>query len=95
MNEDRSVCVGLETHEATLAVAVAEPGRSGEVRFCGAVANRPEAVRRLIERLAEKHGELDVVYEAGPCGYGLHRQITGLGHRCTGICCVERSAGSR
>jgi transposase len=83
MNEDRAVCVGLETHEATLAVAVAEPGRSGEVRFCGAVANRPEAVRRLIERLAEKHGELDVVYEAGPCGYGLHRQITGLGHRCT------------
>ena len=45
MNEDRSVCVGLDTHKATIAVAVAEPGRSGEVRFCGAVANRPEAVR--------------------------------------------------
>jgi transposase len=65
-----------------IAVALAEPGRTGEVRFWGEIANRPDAVRRLIERLAAKHGELDVVYEAGPCGYGLHRQITALGHRC-------------
>ncbi len=43
-------------------MAVAEPWRSGEFGFCGAVANRPEAVQRLIERFAEKHGELDVVY---------------------------------
>jgi transposase len=77
------VCVGLDAHKATIAVAVAEPGRSGEVRFRGEIANRPEAVRRLIERLAAKHGELAVVYEAGPCGYGLQRQVTDLGHRCT------------
>jgi transposase len=73
----------LDTHKAKIAVAVAEPGRSGEVRFWGDIANRPDAVRRLIERLGEQHGELDVVYEAGPCGYGLQRQITALGHRCT------------
>jgi transposase len=83
VGEDRTVCVGLDAHKATIAVAVAEPGRSGEVRFQGEIANRPEAVRRLIERLAAKHGELAVVYEAGPCGYGLQRQVTDLGHRCT------------
>ena len=83
MDEDRSVCVGLDTHKATIAVAVAEPGRSGEVRFRGGIANRPEAVRQLIERLAEAHGKLNVCYEAGPCGYGLHRQITAPGHDCT------------
>jgi transposase len=77
------VCVGPDAHKAIVAVAVAEPGRSGEVRFYGEIPNRPEAVRRLIERLARRYGELDVVYEAGPGGYGLHRQITGLGHRCT------------
>jgi transposase len=77
------VCVGLDAHKATIAVVVAEPGRSGEVRFHGEIPNRPEAVRRLTERLAGRHGELDVVHEAGPCGYGLHRQIAGLGHRCT------------
>ena len=45
MQEDRTVCVGLDTHKAKIAVAVAEPGRSGEVRFQGEIANRPEAVR--------------------------------------------------
>jgi transposase len=37
----------------------------------------------LIEQLSEKHGKLSVCYEAGPCGYGLHRQITALGRACT------------
>ena len=83
MDEDRTVCVGLDTHKAKIAVAVAEPGRAGEVRFAGEIANRPEAVRRLLERLGDKHGKLNVCYEAGPCGYGLHRQVVGLGHDCT------------
>jgi hypothetical protein len=52
------VCVGLDTHKGKIAVAVAEPGRAGEVRFQGEIANQPDAVRRLIERLADKHGKL-------------------------------------
>src|ERR687897_3490327 len=85
VDEDRTVCVGLDTHKAKIAVAVAEPGRSGEVRFQGEIANQPDAVRCLLERLGKKHGQLEVVYEAGPCGYGLHRQITSLGPSFTGV----------
>jgi len=97
VDEDRTVCVGLDTHKAKIAVAVAEPGRSGEVRFRGEIANRPEAVRRLLERLAERHGELRVCYAAGPCGYGLYRQITALGHDCTVVApsLVPRRPGDR
>ena len=62
MGEDRSLCVGLNTHKAKIAVAVAEPGRSGEVRFHGDITNQPEAVRRLIERLGAKHGRLSLCY---------------------------------
>ena len=62
MDEDRSLCIGLDTHKAKTAVAVAEPGRSGEVRFQGEIANRPDAVRRLIERLGAKHGRLRVCH---------------------------------
>ena len=97
MDEDRAVCVGLDTHKAKIAVAVAEPGRSGDVRFQGEIANQPETVRRLIERLADKHGKLRVCYEAGPCGYGLHRQITALGHECMVVApsLVPRKPGDR
>ena len=68
MDEDRTVCVGLATHKAKIAVAVAAPGRAGEGRCRGESANRPEAVRPLIERLADQHGQLRVGDEAGPCG---------------------------
>ena len=87
----------MDAHKAKIAVAVAEPGRLGEVRFQGEIANQPDAVRRLIERLGGKHGKLSVCYEAGPCGYGLQRQITALGHDCTVVApsLVPVRAGNR
>ncbi len=36
----------------------------------------------MVKRLEEKGGELSFCYEAGPCGYGLYRQITAMGHSC-------------
>ncbi len=48
----------------------------------GGIANKPEAIKRLVEKLASRHGELSFCYEAGPCGYGIHRQITRLGQDC-------------
>ena len=91
------MCVGPDTHKVKITVALAEPGRSGEVRLHGEIANRPDAVRRLIERLGAKHGRLRVCYEAGPCGYGLHRQVTALGHDCTVVApsLVPRRPGDR
>jgi hypothetical protein len=61
----------LDTHKARIAVAVAEPGRAGEVRFGGEIANRPDAVRRLIERLANKHGRLSVCPDRLSEGFSL------------------------
>lgn len=74
--------VGMDVHKATVSVAVAEPERGGEVRHHGVVANRPEVIEKLITRLAEGGHHLSVVYEAGPCGYGLYRQVVSRGHEC-------------
>jgi len=89
--------VGLDVHKATIAVALAEPARGGEVRRLGEIANEPEAVARLVRRLRKRHGRPEIVYEAGPCGYGLYRQINDLGVSCRIVApsLIPRAAGDR
>src|SRR4051794_7510450 len=85
MPQDSAVFVGLDTSKMKISVALAEAGRHGEVRFLGDVDHTPEAVRRLVAKLAGKYGRLLFCYEAGPTGYGLQRQICALGHDCAVI----------
>lgn len=71
--------VGLDVHAQTIAAAIAEP--DGEVRSLGVIANRPEAVRKLLKKLGRPE-RLRVCYEAGPTGYALYWQLTRLGVKC-------------
>jgi transposase len=82
MEQTTTTYVAMDTHKNTIAVAVADGERRGEVRFVGEISSRPEAVGKMVDRLAAKHGKLAFCYEAGPCGYGLYRQIMRRGHEC-------------
>jgi transposase len=75
-----STFIGLDVHKATISVAIAQGERGGEVRHWGSFPHRPDHIRKLAERLAAGGARLHFCYEAGPCGYGLHRQLTELGH---------------
>lgn len=73
--------VGLDDSKDDIDVAVASEGRDGEVRPYGTIPNTPEAVRKLVRRLGRPK-DLYFAYEAGPCGYGLYRELLALGANC-------------
>ena len=74
--------VGVDTAKKKHAVAIADAGRDGEIRYLGEIDSSPETVARVIRKLADRYETLHVCYEAGPTGYGLFRDIRALGHDC-------------
>ncbi len=74
--------VGLDVHKNSISVSVAEAGRDREVGFFGSIGNSRRALNRLLERLSRDDRVLRFCYEAGPCGYGIYRHLTGLGQDC-------------
>jgi transposase len=74
--------VAFDTAKLRNAVAIAEDGRAGEVRFLGEIENTEVAMIRLVKKLASRYRSLTFCYEAGPTGYELYRLIKRLGHDC-------------
>ena len=88
------VFIGLDVSKDSHAVAVAQGGRDGEVRYFGEIASDAAAVRRFVRKLERPDVRLRFCYEAGPTGYGLERLIEGLGHDCAVIAPARRCSPS-
>lgn len=82
MSHHSEAFVAFDTSKLRNAVAVAEAGRCGEVRFIGEIDNTAGAATKLVKKLAARYGRVTFCYEAGPTGYWLYRQIKSLGHEC-------------
>ncbi len=79
--QEFSKYVGLDTYKDTIAVAIAEI-YGGKTRYYGEIPNTPGAITKLVKKRSPNGEVLSFCYEAGPCGYGIYRQLMGLGHVC-------------
>lgn len=72
--------VGLDVHKNTITAAVLPKG-ADNITEVKTIENTPEALKKMTEHLRGL-GSLRFVYEAGPCGYDVHRQLVSLGLPC-------------
>jgi transposase len=95
MDEGIKFFVGLDVHQDSIAVAVAEAGRA-PARLIGSLAHDVVKLRKLLGRYGEP-GAIQVVYEAGPTGYGLQRELARHGYGCQVIApsLIPKRAGDR
>ena len=82
MAQPTPLYVGLDVHKDSIAVAHAQGQCADPPVFVGKIGPREADLDKLIRRLAAKTPALVFAYEAGPCGYGLHRHLTGQGFAC-------------
>jgi transposase len=80
MKEFSKTVVGLDVHKETVVTGVL-PGWSEKATESAKLENHPGAIEKMVRRVTGT-GPVEFVYEAGPCGYEVQRQIEGLGHRC-------------
>ncbi|EPR31090.1 IS110 family transposase, partial [Desulfococcus multivorans] len=74
--------IGMDVHKNSITIAIAEEGSRDPVRVYGAINNDFEALDKFCRKMVSTASELHFVYEAGPCGYGIHRHLTGKGFSC-------------
>ena len=82
MSNHSEAFVAFDSSKLRNAVAIADSGRMGEIRFLGEIENSTTATAKLVRKLASKYERLTFCYEAGPTGYELYRQIKSLGQEC-------------
>lgn len=72
--------VGLDVHSERIVIA-SLVGQTREPAVSD-IPNDAKVIRRTFQRLAREAYELRCCYEAGPCGFELHRQLTAMGIVC-------------
>ena len=71
MKNHTTIFVGLDVHKDSTGVTVAEPG--ARVRFVGTIGSQLGELLKVLGKLGDAQ-HMEVVYEAGPCGYDLVRR---------------------
>jgi transposase len=82
MHQSSTLSIGLDVHKESIAVAYVAQEHHAEVVSRGNIGTRQCDIDQLIRKMQSKSTHLIFVYEAGPCGYWLYRDLTKKGHVC-------------
>jgi transposase len=80
MDERINFFVGLDAHKDSTSVAACEASREPG-RFVGTIGPDVHTLLKLLAKAGDP-AQVSVVYEAGPTGYGLYRELCRRGYRC-------------
>ena len=96
-HSSKTLYVGLDVHKDAIAVAYAPGDRDAEVVALGPIGTRQCDLDKLTRMLQSKGAPVVFVYEAGPCGYWLHRYLTRKGFACHVVApsLIPRKPGDR
>jgi transposase len=82
MPQSSTLYVGLDVHQESIAVAYVAQEHGAEVTYLGTIGTRQCDLDQLIRNMPSKAKHLVFVYEAGPCGSWLYRDLTKKGDDC-------------
>ena len=97
MNQPSMLYVGLDVHKESIAVAYVAQDHSAEVGYLGTIGTRHCDLEQLTRTLQSKAKPLVFVYEAGPCGDWLYRDLRKRGYDCWVVApsLIPNKAGDR
>jgi transposase len=97
MAQSRPLCIGMDVHKDSIAVASGAQDHGAAVPSLGASGTRQCDSDPLIRQMQSKAKPLVFVYEAGPCGDWLYRYLTKKDSDCWVVApsLIPKKAGDR
>jgi transposase len=80
MSQSSTLCIGIDVHKDSMAVAYGAQDPGAEVTYLGTIGPRQGDSDQLIRKMPAKAKHLLFVYEAGPGGYWLYRDLPQKGY---------------
>jgi len=92
---EKMTYVGLDVHKDSIAIAKLRPG--SDTPLVWQIPNEAKVIRRTFGKLLAEAYELRCCYEAGACGFELHRQLESMGVECAVVApsLIPRKPGER
>ena len=91
----RILYVGMDVHKEIIVIACASEGE--EIRELGTIANNSAALTAMVRKLISVRRHPSFVYETGPVGYVIYRQLRETGFHCmvAAPSLIPRKSGER